>query len=386
METITIVGAGVAGLTAAITCAEAGAPVVLFDAHAAPGGRARSLEGPYRANLGPHALYSDGPLWDWLQERKLVPPVAGVPLTGLRFRWDGTIHRTPPLALLPATLRLRGRRAPVDETFRAWAARHADRRTAALLASLAGVYTFHHDPGELSAAFVWERTSRVLTPPPSVRYVIGGWNGLVDALAARARELGVTLRFGERVSELPAAPVIVATEPADARALLGDEALRVTSGQTVCVDLGLEHRRGDPFVVSDLDDAGWIERYTAADPTLAPPGEELVQAQMPIRPGESADAAEARLDAFLDLAFPDRATRTTWHRRLVMDGRSGALDLPGQTWRDRPVVDRGGGVTIAGDWVAAPGLLSEVAWASAVEAGRLALAAAAARPSLRRVA
>ena len=70
-----------------------------------------------------------------------------------------------------------------------------------------------------------------------------------------------------------------------------------------------------------------------------------------------------------------------------MDGRSGALDPPGQTWRDRPAVDRGGGVLLAGDWVAAPGLLSEVAWASAVEAGRLALAAAAAaRPSLRRVA
>ena len=60
-----------------------------------------------------------------------------------------------------------------------------------------------------------------------------------------------------------------------------------------------------------------------------------------------------------------------------MDGRSGALDPPGQTWRDRPAVDRGGGVLLAGDWVAAPGLLSEVAWASAVEAGRLALAAAA---------
>ena len=189
----------------------------------------------------------------------------------------------------------------------------------------------------------------------------------------------MTLRLGERVTELPATPVIVATEPADARALLGDDSLRVLSGHTVCVDLAVERRRGDPFVVSDLDECGWAERYTAADPSLAPPGEELIQAQMPIRPGEDADAAAARLDALLDLSFPDRAARTTWHRRLVMDGRTGALDPPGQTWRDRPAVDRGGGVLLAGDWVAAPGLLSEVAWASAVEAGRLALAAAATR-------
>ena len=53
-----------------------------------------------------------------------------------------------------------------------------------------------------------------------------------------------------------------------------------------------------------------------------------------------------------------------------MDGRTGALDLPGTTWRDRPAVDRGEGVYLAGDCVAAPGLLSEVAWASGVEAGR----------------
>ena len=59
-----------------------------------------------------------------------------------------------------------------------------------------------------------------------------------------------------------------------------------------------------------------------------------------------------------------------------MDGRTGALDMPGQTWRDRPAVDRGDGVYVAGDMVAAPGCLSEIAWASAVEASRLAVSAA----------
>jgi hypothetical protein len=71
----------------------------------------------------------------------------------------------------------------------------------------------------------------------------------------------------------------------------------------------------------------------------------------------------------------------------VMDGRTGALDPPCTTWRDRPPVDRGDGVFLAGDMVAARGLLSEVAWASAVDAAEL--AAKAARPTrgpLRRVA
>jgi hypothetical protein len=183
----------------------------------------------------------------------------------------------------------------------------------------------------------------------------------------------VRIECGRRVEELPPAPVVVATELADAARLLGTE-LAWTSGRTVCLDLGLSSRGGDPFVVSDLDESGWVERFTAPDPTLAPDGEELVQAQMPIRPGESTDAAATRLEALLDAAFDGWRERVTWRRRQVMDGRTGALDPPGSTWRDRPAVDRGDGVFLAGDMTAAPGLLSEVSWGSAIDAAQRAVA------------
>ncbi|HEX7293396.1 MAG TPA: NAD(P)-binding protein [Solirubrobacterales bacterium] len=387
MDRVTVVGGGLAGLTAAIACAEGGeAEVRLLEAHDAVGGRARSTGGPYKANLGPHVIYKDGPLWSWLRERDILPPYAGVPLAPIRFRWQGEVRRTPPLSTIPSTLRLRGREAPVAQDFRGWTTDHTNERTATMLSAAAGVYTFHHDPGELSAAFIWERTVRaLLTARPSARYLIGGWRALVDALEGRARELGVQIETGRRVEELPEPPVIVATELGQARELLGDDSLRWLSGNTVCLDLGLHHRRGDPFVVSDLDEAGWLERYSAADASLAPEGEELVQAQMPIRPGESAEQAALRLERLLDLSLPEWRSRETWRRRQVMDGRTGALDLPGQSWRDRPAIDRGEGVFLAGDMVAAPGLLSEVSWASAIEASRLALAAAE-RPALRRVA
>jgi phytoene dehydrogenase-like protein len=244
-----------------------------------------------------------------------------------------------------------------------------------MLSAAAGVYTFHHDPGELSAAFVWPRTVRtLLNPPPVVRYVRGGWTPLVASLAGRARALGVQIETGRRVQELPPPPVIVATELADARELLGDDSLQWLSGHTVCLDLGLRTRAGDPFVVADLDETGWVERFTAPDPSLAPEGEELIQSQMPVRPGESVEATTARLERLLDVSLVDWRERETWRRRQVMDGRSGALDLPGRTWRDRPAVDRGEGVYLAGDMVAAPGLLSEVAWASGLAAAQSALA------------
>jgi phytoene dehydrogenase-like protein len=375
MDEITVIGGGVAGLSAAITCAERGARVQLFEAHDALGGRARSTDGAYKANLGPHAIYKGGVLFDWLSERGLMPPLTRPLLTGVRFHYAGDVHRTPPLSLIPPALQLRGRIAPVDQDFRSWVTDHSDERMAGMLSSLVGVYTFHHDPGELSAAFVWERTQRLLlNVRPPARFIVGGWSRLIESLERHARSLGVTIRTGARVDSLPAPPVIVALELCDARALLDDDALHWPSGRTVCVDLGLLERGDDPWVVSDLESAGWVERYSAQDEVLAPPGEELVQAQMPIRPAESADDAGERLERLLDAAFDDWRGRVTWRRRQVMDGRSGALDMPGTTWRDRPAIDRGDGVYLCGDQVAAPGCLSEVSFASAIEAGTLALA------------
>ena len=386
MHDITIIGGGVAGLTAAITCAEQGATVGLLEAHDQLGGRARSADGSYKANLGPHAIYKGGTLWSWLRERDLLPPLARPQLTGYRFHYQGAIHRTPPITLIPPGLRLRGRVAPVEQDFRSWVTDHSDARTADLLASAAGVYTFHHDPGELSAAFVWERTQRLLlSATPPARFIVGGWGNLVTGLERRARSLGVVIGLGQRVDSIPDGTVIVALELRDASRLLGDDQLQWPSGTTLCLDLGLRPRRGDPWIVSDLESAGWAERYSAQDPTLAPEHEDLMQAQMPIRPGESADGAGARLERLLDLSFENWRDRVTWRRRQVMDGRSGALDMPGSSWRDRPAIDRGGGVFLCGDQVAAPGCLAEVSFASAIQAGTLAVTRAR-RPELHRAA
>ncbi len=374
MSEITVIGGGVAGLTAAITCAERGATVRLFESHETVGGRARSTDGPYKANLGPHAIYKGGVLWNWLSERDLMPPLARPRLTGFRFHYEGAIHRTPPLTLIPPGLRLRGRMAPVEHDFRSWVTDYSDARTADMLSSLAGVYTFHHDPGQLSAAFVWERSQRLLlSPNPPARFIVGGWSSLIDALERRARSLGASIVTGERVDTVPDGTAIVALELCDARRLLGDESLNWLSGSTVCLDLGMREHRGDPWIVSDLESSGWLERYSAQDPSLAPADEQLVQAQMPIRPDESTDDAGARLERLLDVSFEDWRDRVTWRRRQVMDGRSGALDLPGTTWRERPAIDRGDGVFLCGDQVAAPGCLAEVAFASAIDAAQLAV-------------
>ncbi|MBT2525473.1 FAD-dependent oxidoreductase [Streptomyces sp. ISL-99] len=374
---ITVIGGGVAGLTAAITAAESGAKVTLYEAHHTLGGRARTAEGPYKTNEGPHALYNGGPLWAWLKQRDLLGPVMAVPpLEGARFRFHrgGALRRTPPLALLRLGLRST-EKAPVDTDFLTWATAEVGEAGARAAANYIAVALFHHDPGSLSARFVQERLRRAVKLPPEAHYPRGGWASVVDRMASRAWNLGVRIEMTERVTTLPGngGPVIVATSLEAARRLLGDATLAWDSGRTVLLDLAVTARKGDPFVISDLQAPGWIERFTAQDPTLAPAGEQLVQSQFPIAPEEAKADGIARAERLLDLGFPGWRERVTWRREALAAGRTGALDRPGTTWRDRPAVNRGDGVFLAGDQVAAPGLLAEVAFNSGLEAAALAL-------------
>ncbi|WP_087102375.1 NAD(P)-binding protein [Nocardiopsis sp. JB363] len=373
---LNVVGGGLAGLTAAIAGAERGAEVTLFESHATLGGRARSTDPPYVANDGPHVLYSDGAPYVWLKRRGLIPPSKALPLRatlGVRWRYRGRVGG-PPAGVLRAATRRR-LRAPHDVDFGTWGTEHLGAETARAVGDMMGVVLFHAEPARLSAAFVWDRFQRVTTPGwPAPRYLIGGWGAWVEHLSARAREMGVRIETRSRVDTLPQGPTVVATSLDAARALLGDDTLRWESGHTLMVDLGLTRRHRDPFLVFDADEAGFLERYTVVDPTLAPAGEDLVQAQLPVRPGEGRTETNARLEALLDAALPDWRDRLTWRRDQVARGRTGALDLPGTTWRDRPAIDRGGGVYLVGDQVAAPGLLGEVAVTSAVRAAELATA------------
>jgi hypothetical protein len=121
-------------------------------------------------------------------------------------------------------------------------------------------------------------------------------------------------------------------------------------------------------VVSDLDASGFCETFTKADPSLAPKGEHLVQTQAGMRPGETLEDAVLRLEALVDVGFDGWRDRETWRRRARIHDETGALDLPGRTWRDRPAVRRGDDVWLVNDAVAAPGLLSEVSHHAALAA------------------
>jgi len=381
---VTVVGGGLAGLVAAITAAETGADVRLLEAHAALGGRARSTSAPYVANDGPHVFYGDGAAWAWLRERGLHRPSRRLPLRGIvgvRFGLDGQLRAAPPLGLARLLARPR-RRAPVDMDFRSWVTSLYGARVADIASAAAGVVTYTADPGALSADFVWTRLRRGSNPTGGPRYVGGGWGGLVDRLGEHARTHGVRIELGARVDTLPPGPVVVATSLASARLLLQRPLdTPATSGHTALLDVAVRRSGRDVFAVSDLDQAGWVEQYSLADPNLAPEGESLFQAHLPVRAGEAGPAALERAMDLLELAAPGWRDRLTWQRSGMALHRTGALDLPRYTWRDRPAVDQGDDVFLAGDEVAAPGLLSEVSVSSAVHAAHAAVSRRAVHPA-----
>src|SRR5690606_10826875 len=108
---------------------------------------------------------------------------------------------------------------------------------------------------------------------PAARYVEGGWSALVGRLAAAARDRGVTIETGARVTdvgELGGGPVILAVEPGAARRLLGDPTLRPESPRVALLDVAWTHRRGDPYLVLDADEAMFVTRTSAVIPTAPP--------------------------------------------------------------------------------------------------------------------
>jgi hypothetical protein len=374
---VTIIGGGLAGLTAAISCAERGATVTVHEAHAALGGRARSSPPPYVANDGTHAFYEGEP-WRWLVARSLTGEFSclGVlQLTGFRLRYRGQLRRTPPGGLTKMVCLGRHRRVPVDRSFRDWATEEFGGDAFSSAAGLLGPALYEADPGRLSAAFAFERLLRLstLSYPPATRYPQGGWGSVVSRMATHARSLGVSIETNSRITALPhTGPVIVATSLSAARNLLNDNTLTWESGRAALLDVGVQRRRNDPSAVFDLDEGGFCRTHTSQDPSLAPPKHSLIQAEIPLRIGECKDSGLQRLEAIFDLAFAGWRNRMTWRREQSAQHRTGALDLPSTTWRDRPSIKRGDDCYLIGDMVAAPGLLAEVSINSALIASTLA--------------
>jgi phytoene dehydrogenase-like protein len=391
-ETVVVIGAGLAGLTAAATATRAGRPVVVLEAHAA-GGRARTDElSGYRFNQGPHALGRGGAAWRILRDLGVPHRGHRPPLRGARVVRDGKLAGVPAGQLGSLVARLLT--VPAGR----WAGRSAEEWAGSLGGSrelpdlarmLIRVTTYVTDLKGMPADFA---ISRIKDARRGVSYLDEGFGSLVEGLSSAASAAGATMRTQQAASGISAVPggwevalaggemlpaaavVIAAGSPAAARKLLPADPGWPELGPPVtaaCLDLGL--RGPCPSVVIGVDEP-WYLACHCPPGDLAPPGGSVVHVMRYGARDAGLDRAELHRFAALAGITGDQIVA---ERFLAVHVVTHLLPGPEQGLAGRPAVAVPGppGLYLAGDWVGPSGWLSDAAMASGQHAGLLAAGA-----------
>ncbi len=398
---VIVVGAGLAGLSAAATAQQGGARVLVLEAHG-PGGRARTVERDgFTLNMGAHALYRGGPGFSVLRSLGVTPEGLAPPLGRYEALTSGCRHLLPTgagtlvrtdvlsarskaqlirfLGLLPLTRTARLGTVSVAD----WLAGHDLRADAeAVIRALIRLGTYAADVDEFSADAAAAQLQ--VAARGGVLYLHGGWGKLVTVLS-RSLDIrtGVQVtgvdRHGDHVevrsqngSLVAHRVVLAAGGPAAVRRLLPAEPGWQELGPPVtaaCLDQGVR-RIPEPGYVLSLDEPLYV---TVQSPPArqAPTGQAVVAV---IRYG-ARSAAEDRpqLEDHASHAGV-RPGDVVVSRFLAHISVAGALPRAATGGlAGRPKVEDSGvpGVAIAGDWVGPVGLLPDASLASGRASGHL---------------
>jgi phytoene dehydrogenase-like protein len=402
--TVVVIGAGLAGLTAAATAARAGAPVVVVEAHAG-GGRARTDQrNGYRFNQGPHALYRGGPAWKILKELGVSHRGHQPPLRGARATRGDEVVRllSGPSGSLVAKLIAASATKWTGHSAEEWARSLGEHHGLSDLARMfVRVTTYVADHEHMPADLAISQMKMGLVG--GVSYLDGGWASLVEGLSSAASAAGAELRTHRAAARISAdaggwavtldggevlraaAVVVAAGAPAAARNLLPVDPGWPDLGPAVtaaCLDLGLRGRT--PGVMFGLDRPLYLSRHCPPG-DLAPDGRSVVHVMRYGASDARSDRDELRRYARRAGITEEQIVEERFLAEMVV---THVLPDPAHGLAGRPpVAVRGAdGVFLAGDWVGPTGWLADAALSSGRSAGTLAARARPGKPSYPRVA
>jgi len=425
---VVVVGAGLAGLTAAATAAGAGLSTLVLDGHPAGGRAATDERGPFRFNRGPHALYQGGEATAVLARLGVSTPGTPPPTKGARGRVGSRVGVLPGDArsmLRTDLLGWRGKLAlarflagmkhwKADEvaglTIGQWIDSFglpSDARR--MVEFLVRTTTYVNDAktngaGHVSADVAVQQMKMALAN--GVLYLDGGWSSLVDGVATAARRNGVEIRTDAAVSsmttrrdggtvvvaggrEIEAGAVVIAAGTPEAGAAVLGVRPSAWAGlgpavEASCLDLGLATTMAEPILFG-IDVPIYLVDHASVAKGLAPAGGGLVHVAKYLELGEDTPADELRASleeharlAGIDL---DAVVERRFLRRMTVVGATPSPATGGLA--GRPGIDSTGhpGVFVAGDWVGHRGWLTDCALSSGEAAGTAAARFAAARAS-----
>jgi protoporphyrinogen oxidase len=223
-----IVGGGVLGVTLALRLAEAGAEVTVLERGPSIGGLAGSFDfGGHEVDRFYHVITPADRRMIAMAEQLGLGAALRFSSVGAGFFAAGEMHdfngvadllRFAPLSP-PARLRLgwfvaqcqlRGSHERLDRIpLERWLRRHCGREVVERIWKPLLASRFDGDPSGLPATYLWARTRRMSGAREgkggggeAMGHIVGGHQRLIDAMAARARELGVEARVEAPVSGL----------------------------------------------------------------------------------------------------------------------------------------------------------------------------------------
>jgi phytoene dehydrogenase-like protein len=412
-RTVVVVGAGLAGLTAAATASDHGADVTLLEAREHPGGRARTarVDG-FLFNQGAHALYRGGPAWSTLTSYGIEPRGRSPRTVGAAaLRADGSLGAIPSNASTLLRTDLFGWRAKFElarlmarptrlpdtvvpgKSMQQWIdGRSSEPMMRAFVALFSRVATYCGDLDALDAAAGVAQVVQAMTH--GVVYLDDGWQQLVDAMQRVVDGRGVRVHTRAKVDAIErhdgGLVVRTASGDFDADAVVDaaggpDDVDAHLHGASAAARESAQHAR--PVVASSLDLAlralpvperritfGLHEPIYLSVHTpyarLVPDGPGEVAHLLWY--GETTEDPRPRLEALLDRAQPG------W-REQVVDARFGRRQVVAHD-RPRPGAGFAGrapvavpdvpGLFVAGDWEGPEGLLADAVFASARAAGQ----------------
>jgi len=413
---VVVVGGGLAGLTAAVTAARAGASVTVLDAHPL-GGRARTttVDPGVVFNSGARAFYQGGPGAAVLAGYG-IDPSGGVPPTARgRALRDGELHRLPggPLELLRTRLlaprsklavaAILARLQRLDPTalegrsVQQWMDDLGLAQDARLLLQMlvrTASYTADIEYFAADAAL----TQVQLALGSGVRYLDRGFQQLVDSLDGAARAAGVDVRDHVKVSDISAPPtdrtatgrgarwrvttpsgvidagavVLAAGGPDSARSLspvpLDDHLAGLGDAATAaCLELAVRGPIPQPIVLGVGEPLYLSVHQPPAD--LAPVGMSVVHGMRYGARTAAEDKADLWRLAELGGITADRVVARRFLRRMVVMGAVPVATSGGLPGRPSGRVPGADGLWLAGDWVGPVGLLADAAIVSGRDAG-----------------
>ena len=400
-KNVTVIGGGLAGLTAAATAARAGANVTLHEARSSLGGRARTRQDKgFLFNEGAHALYAGLAGIEVLRGLGIEPKGNAPKASGAQGRLRGNLGLLPAAPMEALRSRLVGWRTKAQlgrqlARPKALVHRHtvglsmsewinelvtdADARLFVRMISRVAVYT--DDLDNIAAEAAVPQVLSALTA--GVLYLDGGWQQLTDALVGVSQVAGVTIVANSKVDSFdnlaPSDVVIFAAggpqQAADfvgsRSSMLAEWAATQEPVRVAALDLGLRQLpRPDRRVVFGVDEPLYLSVHTPSA-ALAPAGGEVVH----LIHYAPADDSRAAMESLLDDAQPgwrDQVVTERFSRSLtVAHGRP--TPKTGFAGRPGPAVADCHGLFVAGDWVGPVGLIGDASLASGRHAAQLAL-------------